>query len=217
MDDVTTLPRGNELTIADLESMPGYGVKHALVDGAIWISADRKLTVADLDGLPGDELRRYELIDGEILVTAAPSDRHQAIVVNLIVLLSKTCPADARVRTAPYDVTLSEVTRLQPDVVIARKADITPRGLPTAPLLAVEVLSRSTRHSDLVLKKKLLAEAGCPHYWIVDPGDDKRPVALTVWRLEGSEYVDDVTVVGDDSWSTDKPFPVLVVPRDLVD
>jgi hypothetical protein len=35
--------------------------------------------------------------------------------------------------------------------------------------------------------------------------------------LEGSEFVDDVTVVGDDSWSTDTPFPVVVVPGDLVD
>ena len=83
--------------------------------------------------------------------------------------------------------------------------------------MAVEVLSRSTRKSDLVRKKELLALTGCPHYWIVDPGDDKRPTTLTVWRLEDDEYVDDATVAGDDSWSTDLPFPVLVVPSDLVD
>ena len=81
-EGVTTLP-GNELTRADLESMPGFGLSYKLVDGAIWLSSARKLTVADLDRMPDDELRRYELLDGEILVTAAPSDRHQSIVVNL--------------------------------------------------------------------------------------------------------------------------------------
>jgi Uma2 family endonuclease len=216
MEGVTTLP-GNELTLRDLKSMPGFGLAYELEHGAIWIRSDRKLTMADLEAIADDELRRFELLDGEILVTAAPGDRHQAIVVNLIVLLKAACPPDTRVRPAPYDVMLGEHTVAQPDVVVARKSDITPRGLPAAPLLVIEVLSRSTRRSDLVRKKRIYADAGCPHYWIVDPGDETHPTVLTVWRLEDGQYAEVATVVGGESWSTDEPFPCSVVPRDLVD
>lgn len=216
MDGMATLP-GNELTRRDLEAMPGFGLSYELDEGAIWISSDRKLTVTDLELLAHDDLRRYELLDGEILVTAAPGDRHQAVVVNLIVLLKAACPSDLRVRTAPYDVTLSDHIVAQPDVVVARKADLTPRGLPTPPLLVVEVLSRSTRRSDLVRKKQIYADAGCPHYWVIDPGDQTHPTSLTAWRLEDGQYTEVATVSSEDSWSTDEPFPWSVVPESLVD
>jgi Uma2 family endonuclease len=216
MEDMATLP-GNELTRRDLEAMPGFGLTYELDEGAIWISSDRKLTSTDLEVIADDDLRRFELLDGEILVTAAPGDRHQAIVVNLIVLLKAACPSDARVRSAPYDVMLSDHTVAQPDVVVARKADITPRGLAAPPLLVVEVLSPSTRRSDLVRKKQIYADAGCPHYWVVDPGDETHETALTAWRLGKGQYAEVAAVAGGDSWSTDEPFPCSVVPRDLVD
>jgi Uma2 family endonuclease len=112
---------------------------------------------------------------------------------------------------------LSDHTVAQPDVVVARKADITPRGLAAPPLLVVEVLSPSTRRSDLVRKKQIYADAGCPHYWVVDPGDETHETALTAWRLGKGHYAEVAAVAGGDSWSTDEPFPCSVVPRDLVD
>jgi Uma2 family endonuclease len=219
MDDVTTMPQGNLLTIADLEAMPGYGVRYELINGAIYLTSrsDEPLTIADLERFPGDDGRRYELLDGVIVVTAAPSDRHQAIVKNLLVQLNAACPPDARIRPAPYDVTLGPRTRAQPDVVVARAKDITPTGLPGAPLLAVEVLSPSTRHTDLTGKKRLYAEAGCPSYWVVDPGDDETPTSLVAWELVDGTYVERGRAGGDEEWRTTTPFPVTVVPRLLVD
>lgn len=49
--------------------------------------------------------------------------------------------------------------------------DCTERGTIVAPLLVVEVLSRSTRRRDLTQKWSICAEAGVPSYWLVDPGE----------------------------------------------
>jgi Uma2 family endonuclease len=58
--------------------------------------------------------------------------------------LKGTCPAGQQVILAPFAVRPSVTTELQPDVLVARKQDLTESHLPTAPLLAVEVLSAST-------------------------------------------------------------------------
>jgi Uma2 family endonuclease len=126
------------------------------------------LTRADRDALP-DDGRRHELLDGALIVTPAPGDRHQNAVVELIFALRSACPPDMRVRTAPFDVTLADDTVLQPDVLVARRTDLGPAGLAAAPLLAVEVLSPSTRLIDLGLKQARYEVAGCAVYWVVDP------------------------------------------------
>ncbi|MGH3501187.1 MAG: Uma2 family endonuclease [Nocardioidaceae bacterium] len=54
---------------------------------------------------------------------------------------------------APFDVALAPDTIVQPDVLVARRSDLTDDDLPAAPLLAVEVLSPSTQHIDLALKR----------------------------------------------------------------
>ena len=128
----------------------------------------RPLTRADLDTMP-DDGHRYELIDGVLIVTPAPSATHQTVVLELAVLLRARSPSDQKVFIAPFDVALADDTIMQPDVLVARRSDLTERDLPAAPVLAVEVLSPSTRRIDLTLKLSRLAAAGCPHYWVVDP------------------------------------------------
>ncbi len=54
---------------------------------------DHPWTVADLELLPDDGLR-YELVDGTLLVSAAPSVQHQRVLGNLYVLLRAACPPD---------------------------------------------------------------------------------------------------------------------------
>lgn len=66
---------------------------------------------------------------------------------------------------APLDVVLAIDTVLEPDVVVAARADFTERNLPAPPLLAIEVLSPSSRQIDLMLKRSRLEAAGCPAYW----------------------------------------------------
>ncbi|MFT4088872.1 MAG: Uma2 family endonuclease [Gordonia sp. (in: high G+C Gram-positive bacteria)] len=167
-----------------------------------WLSPG-PITRADLDAMP-DDGHRYELLGGALIVTPAPSPRHQTAVGELFVALRSRAPDDLVVLMAPLDVTLSPDTVMQPDVVVARREDLTERDLPTAPILAVEVLSPSTRGIDLVLKRGHLQRAGCPHYWIVDPLDQ----SITALRLVDGAYVEAVTATGDDLFEVSEPFAV---------
>jgi Uma2 family endonuclease len=134
-------------------------------------------TVADLEGMP-DDGRRYELIDGELLVSPAPGWAHQEAVLSLSIMLRQACPAGLRVLAAPFAVRPDKFNEVQPDVLVARYADLTEDDLPRPPVLAEEVISptRQRRHD---LKKAVYAWLGAPSFWLVDPP------SLTVFELAG--------------------------------
>lgn len=183
MSAVTTLPFGRPLTRADLETMP-------------------------------DDGHRYELIDGTLIVSPAPRRIHQYTVGELFVLLRAAAPSsEFDVLMAPFDVVLAEDTVLEPDVLVARYADMTEKDLPVAPLLAVEVLSPSTRRTDLMMKHSRLQEAGCPSYWVVDPDVP----SLIAWGLRDGAYVEVGNVRGDETFHARLPYTVDVTPRALVE
>ena len=104
----------------------------------------RELTRDDLDALP-DDGHRHELLDGVLVMSPAPSLRHQVVTANLYSALRASCPDDLLVLFAPFDVVLARNTVLEPDLLVARRSDFSDRDLPGPPLLAVEVLSPSTR------------------------------------------------------------------------
>jgi Uma2 family endonuclease len=172
----------------------------------------RPLTRADVETMP-DDGHRYELVDGTLVVTPAPSRQHQRAVRNLVVVLTQACPGAFEVLPAPFDVALSDDTVLQPDVLVARRTDFTDRDLPTAPLVAIEVLSASTRRIDLMLKRSRYEAAGCPSYWVIDPDEP----SLTAWQLRGGEYVEVAHVVGDQEFEAVTPYPVTIIPARLVE
>lgn len=186
MVDVSTLSRSDGLTFSDLEA---------------------------LRELVGDDGRRYELIDGAIIVTPSPVTRHQVGVGNLHLLLRQACPDDLYVLMAPYDVVLSELTVVEPDLLVARRSDLAEKNLPVPPLLAVEVLSPSTRRIDLGLKREKYAEAGCAAYWVLDPQD----TSFTAWERTADDFVERVRVLGDDEWTSELPLSVTVSPRRLLE
>ena len=169
------------------------------------------LTRRDLEDLPWDDGRRWELVDGVLLVSPAPRVRHQEVVGNLYLLLRATCPPDLRVVLSPFAVGLADDTEIQPDLLVAPRAQFTDRDLPGAPLLAVEVLSPSTRRVDLLLKRDRLQEAGCPSYWLVDPE------ALTVLVLELVDGAYAEVASGPGPVGLQRPFPVRLDPAALLD
>ncbi len=172
----------------------------------------RALTRGDLAAMP-DDGHRYELVDGTLIVTPAPTPAHQTAVVRLLVILDGARPSDLQVQVAPLDVTLATDTVLQPDLLVARRADFSTRDLPLAPLLAVEVLSASTRQVDLTLKRARYEAAGCPSYWVVDPDGP----SLTAWELRRGEYVEVAHVVGDERYAATSPYEVTFSPAELLD
>ncbi|WP_374457316.1 Uma2 family endonuclease [Nocardioides sp.] len=173
----------------------------------------RPLTADDLAAIP-DDGHRYELIDGTLIVTPAPSWRHQRAVVRLVRMLLDAAPSEGlEVLAAPFDVRLADDTVLQPDVLVCRVGDLTQRNLPAAPLLAVEVLSPSTRLVDLNLKRARYEAAGCQSYWVVDPDAP----AITAWELRDGSYVEVAAVAGGEFFPAERPFTTTFAPRDLVD
>ena len=170
----------------------------------------RPLTRADLASMP-DDGHRYELVDGALVVTPAPSIRHQAVLAALYHLLRQQCPAGLTVHLAPLAVALAEDIELLPDLLVAATADLTLSELPRAPLLAVEILSPSTRRIDLTLKRDRLEAGGCEANWCIDPD----PPTLTAWHLENGRFIEVAHVSGDDLFETERPFPMSIRPADV--
>ncbi|WP_216216340.1 Uma2 family endonuclease [Amycolatopsis aidingensis] len=171
----------------------------------------RPLTKADLEAIP-DDGHRYELVDGVLVMSPSPRPVHQRAVARLLELLGRSCPRWLEVLPAPVDVVLAEDTVLIPDVIVARREDFTDRALVGPPVLAVEVLSRSTRLVDLQLKRAKLAEAGCPHYWVVDPDEP----SVRCFVRQDDQLVVRTTVVGTETAELDEPYPVQVSAQSLV-
>ena len=171
----------------------------------------RALTVEDLEAMP-DDGNRYELIDGVLVVSPSPGIPHQWVHGELFVRLSNACPSDLKVLSAPLDV-LAPDTAVQPDILVARRADLTGKYLEVPPLLAVEILSPSNRVYDLNVKFARYERAGVPSYWVVDPDE----LRLIAWALHNGRYVEVADVAAGEDWRTSSPFDLTISPARLRD
>ena len=162
------------------------------------------------DALP-DDGRRYELLDGVLVVTPAPTRRHQLTVTWLVECLLPVRPDHLRVIGAPVDVATADNSVLQPDLVVVRAEDIRGKDFDLPPLLAVEVLSPSNRGYDLVDKREHYERAGIPSYWVVDP----ERAELIAWELREGNYVEVARVSGQEPFEAELPFPVTIVPDEI--
>ena len=170
----------------------------------------RPLTRADLATMPHDG-HRYELIDGTLIVTPSPSRAHQHAAAAIVRLLINP-PPGLELLFAPFDIPLADDTVLQPDVVIVTSVeDLRDPGDPVL-VLAVEVLSPSTRLIDLNLKKARLEQAGVASYWVVDPLEPM----LVAWELRDGVYVEVARIRGDETWTATQPYEVVIRPAELV-
>ena len=146
----------------------------------------QKLDYDDYAGIPPDR-DRYEIIDGDLYVTPAPSPFHQRMSKRLQRKLEAHFEGAGigEVFNAPIDLILTNHDVVQPDlVVVSTPTQISQRGIEGTPLLVVEILSPSTRNQDRNVKGRRYAELGVPHYWIGDP-EAKR---LECYRLEAGTY-----------------------------
>ena len=131
------------------------------------------LTYQDYEALPNDG-RRYEIHDGELSVTPAPTPQHQIISARLFTALTRwveTHPGGLLLYS-PLDVILANTSIVQPDIVYLaadRLNRVSRRGIEGAPTLTVEILSPSTRTVDRVTKTRLYARYEVPFLWLVDP------------------------------------------------
>jgi Uma2 family endonuclease len=130
-----------------------------------------------------DDGNRYEVIDGEVLVTPAPSPRHQYILANLLVAM-RAYVEQHRLGVVLPDVDVLFVSGqfLRPDLVFvpeSARAGITDRGVELPPGLIIEVLSPTSSSIDRVKKPRRYGDFGVPEYWVADPQER----AVWVWRF----------------------------------
>ena len=132
--------------------------------------------------LPDDGLR-HEVIDGEHIVTPAPSWTHQDAVLELALRLKAYLAQSSlgKVVVAPADVEFDEHNMVEPDLfVVPLVGGNKPRRWEEVRtlLLAVEVVSPSTSRTDRLRKRRLYQQHRVPEYWIIDV--DAR--AIERWR-----------------------------------
>ena len=131
-----------------------------------------KFTVNDYMTAPPD--KRYQLLDGEMIMAPSPTERHQRISAELFLAIRQFVAQHGlgRVWYAPLDVVLSEYDVAQPDILFVsngRAGIITEANIQGAPDLVVEILSPTTAEYDQGYKRTLYGRAGVREYWIVDP------------------------------------------------
>jgi Uma2 family endonuclease len=146
---------------------------------------------------------RYELVDGELLVTPSPTGSHQWAVRELFVELNRYLERSGGgvVFSAPFDVELESGSVTQPDlfVVPMDEANRLRSEMPVHDLLlAVELTSPGSNRQDRGAKRYLYQRT-VPEYWIVDvdaclverwlPNDDRPEILLKslMWQPRGVE------------------------------
>jgi Uma2 family endonuclease len=172
----------------------------------------KEWTVDDLDLVPDDGLQ-YELLDGLLLVTPAPILQHQRVVARLHLLLADACPQlGMEVFFAPVDWRPDDRTSLQPDLLVVRDEDVETKNIRKPLVLAVEVLSPSTRRKDLVYKRSKYEDCGIASYWVVDPDEP----SIVVHDLIEGRYVETGRASGSTRLPVRLPFPLTITPSALV-
>ena len=154
--------------------------------GGVWTYEDYAL-------LP-DDGRRYEVIRGELYMSAAPRPLHQRVIFRLSYFLESFLEKHEAGTAfgAPIDVLLPEKLGdpVQPDILFVSNDRLDIVGetyIEGSPDLAIEVLSPSNPAHDRSLKYQLYEEASVPEYWIIDPQD--RTVEVYVLREETYEQL----------------------------
>lgn len=128
-----------------------------------------------------DDGWRHEIIDGDHVMTPAPSTTHQTVSKRLQHQLYTQIELAGLglVFNAPIDVQLTEHDIVQPDLVVVLKVPIdrtrmiTQTKINGVPDLVVEILSPSTAAIDTALKKQLYERTGVAEYWIADPDNQR--------------------------------------------
>ena len=169
------------------------------------------LTYADLQHLPDDGLR-YELRNGDLLMSPSPIIIHQLASIRLTALLLDALPKGYQLLTAPTDWFVDDYNVFVPDLLVMRLEDFNRKLFTGTPALVVEILSPSTRRRDLNTKRRAYEEAGLEWYWTLDLD---RP-ALQVFRSEEGRLTEEAHVVNDGVCRAETPFAVEVIPADLV-
>ena len=164
-----------------------------------WSVAEVERLVEEREGLTP----RYELVDGELLVTPAPSLRHQRIILGLTFALREYLAREklGEIRLGPGELKLVSGERYEADLFIvpAIGGRLAADDSPVRPLLVCEVLAPGSSRHDRITKRRAFQRNSVPEYWVVDgdaeafeiwhPADDRAALVddRLIWAPEAAE------------------------------
>ncbi|MEU9830216.1 Uma2 family endonuclease [Streptosporangium sp. NPDC048047] len=194
--------------MATTEPTTGHAPERTVLRGRPPFSVDDLLTFPD-DG------NRYELFDGSLLVSPPPVPLHQFASLRLMRIIEDAAPPDLEplpgvgLGAGPRDFFI-------PDLVVVPTEAVEETELMFAPddiLLAVELVSPTSRKRDRHMKRSAYAAAGIPLYWRVELGDGP---SLHVHELAGDEYKPAVRYEAGETATPAAPFEVSFDPAALL-
>ena len=151
-----------------------------------------------------DDGNRYEVLDGELLVSPAPTWRHQKVLMRLYKLIDRYVESHSLGWTmvSPADFEFSPRHWVQPDLfVVPDEGTGEPESSKDVKrlLMAVEVLSPSTANTDRLKKRPNYQKYGVPECWIVDfhaslverwrPGDEQSEIIAGTLEWQPKEGI----------------------------
>lgn len=154
---------------------------------AISQNVKKHFTYADYYAIEDD--KRYEVLEGELMMVPAPSTKHQKISGRIYRIMANFVLENSLgdIFDAPTDVVLADDIVVQPDILFISKERLNIIGeqaIMGPPDVIVEILSPSSSFNDSVRKRELYQRHGVKEYWLVFP-DEK---AIEVLTLENSVY-----------------------------
>ena len=184
---------------------------------AVPVQPGRLLTVADYEALPEDDRYRWELLEGNLVMSPKPTPRHNLAMGNLYAELKHQLPLEVlAIQDVDVDLQLAPPDGLgtvrSPDLVVVDRAEydrVSAEGgiLRAAGVhLVVEIVSPGSKRTDRIIKHAEYADAGIAHYWILDLDP---PVSLVAHRLAGElGYAADADATG--TFTTTEPYPLTI-------
>jgi len=143
------------------------------------------LSAAEYEALPEEVCRRIEVVDGAIIVSAAPRRRHQDIGRRLANVLEAACRPGLAVST-DADLRLRDVPLLnrRPDIVVYDASLADDAALPRHCVLVIEVMSPGSMTTDQTDRPAEYAVAGIGHYWRVEHDPAESVLSVFCYRLD---------------------------------
>jgi Uma2 family endonuclease len=167
------------------------------------------VTLEEWDALELDEARRWELVEGGIVMTPRPRPLHQIVSKNLTRLLDERQP-DSLVVLQEVEITVEArfpPTVRDPDLVVVNRTVVERNPVrvdASDVVLVVEIVSPGSRRTDRVMKAYEYAKAGIEHYWIVDLDADEDERFLA--HVLGEETYQRVGALVGDQVRTEEPL-----------
>lgn len=155
------------------------------------IEPNRRYTYQDYLELPEEPGYRYEILEGMLIREPSPNVSHQRVSRRIQRILEDyfwKADSEGEIFNAPLDVTLHDITVVQPDVFYvsgAQKQIVKDTRIDGSPILVIEVLSPSNIRKDRLQKFRIYQKVQIQHFWLINPEEK----SLECFALRDGAYV----------------------------